>query len=81
MEFRLTFGQQYRREPHPLGAISHPDGWVTVIAPDEKTARQLVLNKADEKWAFLYDMDDVEGKSDAWWRSFHPLGELARWEA
>lgn len=38
--FYFTFGQRYRREPHPkVGHLAHPDGWFTIEAPTEEIAR------------------------------------------
>lgn len=74
-EFRLTFGQQYRREPHPTFAAAHPDGWVTIVADTFEQARELVVREFGERWSGLYDPEDQDGLE------LYPLGELARLEA
>ena len=51
--YYVTVGQKYRYEPHPLGW--HPEGWVEVQAPDEETARAMVLKVAGSKWSIVSD--------------------------
>lgn len=69
--YYVTFGQQYRREPHPKVEYAHPDGWLLIEAEDIKTAREKAFNELGDAWAFIY----VEG---GWDRSYFPLGELHR---
>jgi hypothetical protein len=82
-EFRVTFGQRYRREYHPsfiAGRIDFepdPDGWVTVLAPHENDARQLIWDRLHNGWAFLYLMPTMDENASAW--ELYPAGELARW--
>ena len=73
-EFRVTFGQQYRNEPHPRMAVAHPDGWVTIVASSEGLARDLAYHLLGTHWAFIYGPDD-EGKPTL---RKYPLGEVAR---
>ena len=54
----LTFGQQYRREPHPIGMGANPDGYVEVHAPDELAARQQVVELIGSAWSMLYSEDE-----------------------
>jgi len=69
----VTFGQQYKREPHPTFGKAHPDGWLTVVAPDELTARDTVIGWLGTAWSFIYDE-----QPDLGW---FPRGELHRIEA
>lgn len=54
----LTFGQKYRREPHPIGMGANPDGYVEVHAPDEAHARSQVVELIGDKWSMLYTEDE-----------------------
>lgn len=72
VEYHVTFGQKYRREPHPTFPKAHPDGWVTVWAHDEDKARQITVKRLGRAWAFLYG-------PDTWEPSWYPLGNLATW--
>lgn len=73
-EYRITFGQQYPREPHPrLPDIAHHDGWLTIIANDEDAARELAFQIAGEHWSMIYRPTPA----DDFWGIF-PLGELLR---
>lgn len=73
-EYRVTFGQQYRRDPHPHLALAHPDGWVTILAADEGAARQQALTLLDVKWSMIYAPEE-DGYPDT---DFYPRGELLR---
>lgn len=90
-EFRLTFGVQYAREPHPVNEIAHPDGWVTIIADDYEDARWLAFREFGRCWSGLYTLDDfVRNVDPLTGRPYahpvpvdqlYPLGELARFTA
>lgn len=54
----LTFGVQYLREPHPLGASINPNGYVEVYAPDELAARKQVVELIGSAWSMLYTEDE-----------------------
>ena len=41
--YYLTFGQKYRREPHPSGLSVHPDGYVEIIASSFEEARATAI--------------------------------------
>jgi hypothetical protein len=71
VELYITFGVQYAYTPHPTGWnwIS-PDGYVTIVAPDTQTGRELAFKLFGNAWSFDYDK-----VPDAEWA---PLGELAR---
>lgn len=71
-EFRLTFGQRYHRETHPVLPEASPDGYVAVMAADYDEARALVAGSLGEHWAFLYAGPFDEGE----WERFYPLGCL-----
>lgn len=72
-EWFVTFGSQYPREPHPTFEQAHRDGWVTVVAPDERAARRLTVELLGTAWSGIY-----EEQPESW---LFPLGELARIEA
>jgi hypothetical protein len=71
VEFRVTFGAQYPRVPHPSYSKAHRDGWLAVFAHDESEARRLVTDYIGTEWAFLYRVDEIS------WHHW-PLGELGR---
>lgn len=58
MRFRVTFGQRYRRDPHPAQARHevriHPDGWIDIHAVDEKDAVRVANEAFDREWAGIY---------------------------
>lgn len=54
----LTFGQKYRREPHPLGMGASPDGYVEVCAQDGLAARKQVVELIGSAWSMLYSEDE-----------------------
>jgi hypothetical protein len=84
-EYRVTFGQRYATETHPMFGGAHPDGWVTIIAPTRHRARCRVVEELGAHWCDLYGPDDGppwdgwDGWDDEWWERLFPLGELARW--
>jgi hypothetical protein len=78
IEFRVTFGIQYRTEAHPTFPAAHPSGWVTIMAPDETAAREVAFERLGKAWAFIYQ-DGWPGWPAAGLYSRFPLGELARW--
>lgn len=57
----LTFGQQYRREPHPIGMGANPDGYVEVYAQDELHARSQVIELIGTAWSMLYSEHEFFG--------------------
>ena len=73
-EYRVTFGQQYRRDPHPHLRVAHPDGWLTILAPDEEAARRQAFALLDRAWSMMYD--HTEWGTD--WDELYPQGELLR---
>lgn len=72
-EYTLTFGQRYARDTHPRFAAAHPDGYVTIVAPDWSSARHLAFCRYGGSWAALYDSDNFPDRDE-----LHPLGELDR---
>jgi len=72
-EFRVTFGQKYAREVHPLSPDIHPDGWVAIHAADYAAARLTVVATFDTAWASLYAPEDMTPKE---WALFFPRGEI-----
>lgn len=86
-EYRITFGGQYRTEPHPYFPAAHPDGWLTVLATDEYAARRAVITTIGPNWCGIYHPDDpwypgsdrataLAGDVD-----YFPLRELGRLDA
>jgi hypothetical protein len=76
-EYRVTFGQKYHREEHPTCPEAHPDGWVTILAPNYVLARRSAADVL-ERW--FCDLVDVAEQPDYPW-DLYPRGELCRWEA
>lgn len=70
-EYFVTFGQQYRHEPHPKAKYAHPDGWLTIVAETMKEAREKAFAELGDKWGFIYEHDDFQ-------RHYFPEGELHR---
>lgn len=75
MQFYFTFGQQYSYTEHPKlkPEYAHPDGWVTVEAPDELAARLWFAKNFTNAWSSTYVGDDFFGSYD-----YYPRGELAK---
>lgn len=75
-EFYVTFGDQYRREPHVSFQNAHPDGYVQIDAPDEVTARRVAFGIFDTQWSMLYTFDEFwkDGTADV--ERWYPLGRL-----
>ena len=76
LEYRVTFGQKYPREPHPTFGKAHRDGWVTIVAADYDTARACVTGWLGTAWCDMYG-------PESWPQVAHyfPLGELHRIDA
>lgn len=66
--FYVTFGQMYRREPHPSGYHIHPDGWVRVEATGWRDAEAKVSEMFGQAYAFIYDEAGFKGE-------YFPRGE------
>ena len=71
-EFRVTFGQRYPREEHPLWPQAHRDGWLAIEAPTAIAARVVALAVLGVHWSDIYGPD-----ADVDWSLF-PRGELGR---
>lgn len=48
--FYITFGQQYRREPHPKAKDVHPDGVFKIVALDMFEARKKAFSRLGQQW-------------------------------
>ncbi len=72
-EFRVTFGQRYRNEPHPLG-WPHPDGWLSVIADNYDIARGVTEGLLKSRFAFMYSEGDYGFPTE----DAYPMGELMK---
>lgn len=70
--YYFTFGVRYRHELHPVFSTTDlPSGYVTVEAPSEDKARDLMRVICGEAWAFCYT-DQPSSR-------FYPKGELQRY--
>ena len=88
-EYRVTFGSQYGgqdygADPHPVGGYDHVhrDGYWTIVAPDDETARALTTAILGTGWSNIYDQwqvrnIDQRGPGIDWAATF-PRGELLR---
>lgn len=71
MKYYVTFGQQYRKEPHPKVKYADPDGYVLINAENYNEARQKAFKHLGVHWAFIYSEEEFK-KSKHWF----PLGVL-----
>ena len=67
--FYITFGQRFRREPHPASDNIHPDGYVKIEAVTYTVARAKAVELLGLQWAFMYDEEDFKPK-------YFPKGEI-----
>jgi len=74
--FFVTFGQKWRHEVHPGFPAADPDGWLTIVAPGYRAAREFAFALLGTAWCDLYCPET--GPPPA---SVFPLGELARVQA
>lgn len=78
MKFAVTFGSQYRNEPHPNWEAAHPRGYVIVEAPDETEARFMVFERFKSAWSFIYWMGGPDWKNSEHLYSRGALGLLTK---
>lgn len=52
-DFMLTFGVQYKEEPHPKWADCDPRGWVRIVADDYEQAREIATERFGLYWSQL----------------------------
>lgn len=83
IEYRVTFGSQYlgahtHATPHPRWTPAHRDGWLTVLAPDETTARLVTNEVLAGAWSTIYSPAAYLAEE---WSLHFPLGELGRMHA
>lgn len=67
----VTFGQQYKNEPHPKVRYAHPDGWLAIEAENMNEARKKAFDHLGPAWSFIYLEDQLD-------KSYFPAGELHR---
>lgn len=70
LRWRVTFGGQYPRTPHPTVDWADGEGWVDVWAHDELQARMMTFAVLDKHWCDLYEDGDLATGT-------YPLGPLA----
>jgi len=70
-EFIGTFGVKYSSEPHPSGHLVHPDGYVTLEAPDANAANRMMHFHYTAAFAFVKSVEDFDPTR-------YPMGELTR---
>lgn len=75
-ELAITFGDQYRRVPHPVERKAHPDGYWVIEAKDWTTARAGAFERFGQHWAFDYNLNTDEFRNDV--AVWYPRGELGR---
>lgn len=56
--FYVTFGEMYRTTEHPYFTNAHPDGYLTIDAPDELAARHAAIARIGNHWACLYTANE-----------------------
>lgn len=64
-KFFVTFGQKYFHDPHPLGDVANPNGWVEVEAQNELDARKQVIGLIEDKWSMLYTEEEFTSEKYA----------------
>jgi hypothetical protein len=67
--FYVTFGQQYRHEPHPVSKNIHPDGYVKIDALTLSEARDKAFEMLGYKWSFIYEEKEFKFE-------YFPKGEI-----
>lgn len=70
-EFIVTFGQQYRNEPHEMVSYANPDGYLVVEALDEEHAREKAFKELGPYWSHCYP--NIQEHT-----IYFPLGEIHR---
>lgn len=76
IEYRLTFGSQYSYQVHPGYRAAHPDGWLAVLAPDERAARLGVIGAITNAWSCIYAPGDEGYPREG--DGLYPRGEVGR---
>lgn len=69
--FRITFGQKYLREEHPVLTEITGNSFVEIVADDEDAAKRYAFAVFGDAWAFLYDTHEWQTVS----RDFVPEKE------
>lgn len=68
-DFMLTFGVQYKEEPHPRWPECNPRGWVRITATDYEAARAIAVERFGQDWSMLTPYWRFESR-------YFPAGEL-----
>lgn len=71
--FHVTFGQQYRHEPHPTHAWVHPDGYATLVVPASVAPDMAAYQIFGDRYSFVYTEDQFEDS-----KHHYPRGCLQR---
>jgi len=69
--FYVTFGQRFRRQPHPASDNIHPDGYVKIEAVTYAVARAKAMELFGPMWAFIYEEEKFEKC-----KHYFPRGEI-----
>lgn len=67
MKLMITFGQKYRREPHPSYPAAHPDLWVEVEGDSLQECYDLIGEHLGQFYAFSHSEDQWEKEDMAKW--------------
>lgn len=79
-EYRITFGVQYRIEPHPAGSWPHPDGWLSVFTDDPALVRPLtaaIVGRKDQNSPLAFSFDYHPDEPGYPTLDRYPRGQLA----
>lgn len=57
MQYAVTFGQKYNREPHPVNEQIDANAFVVIEAEDEEHAQIVSYEIFNQAWAFVYPYD------------------------
>jgi hypothetical protein len=69
---------RYHRENHPCEYV-HPDGYITIVAPDETTARLWFIRSFGNKFCSVHTPEQMEEIFAEHNVNYWPLGELHRY--
>ena len=71
----ITFGERHRYEDHPTFPEADPDGYLTVVGPDEDACLTYAITKLRGEFSMSYT-DPEKWNPESW----YPKGCLKTWE-